>query len=168
MKSALVVIDMQNGFLKPEMKSLPSRIAKNIEKSSYDFVTFTKFVNNTKTNFVQKLDWNKAFGSPETDIVPALQKYVKKNNVFEKDTYSAFKSKKFVTFLKKNKIQELYLCGVELDGCVLATAFEAFDLGYNVKVLNSLSYSSGKNLNIPSFNIVKRNIDRKVYKRKAK
>lgn len=163
MKSALVVIDMQNAFVKPEMKNLPKQIARYIQKNKFDFILFTQFVNKGDTNFVKKLNWKKAFTSPSIDIVPELRKYIQKDNVFEKDAYSAFKSKKFVSFLKKHKIGELQVCGVELDGCVLGTAFEAFDLGYNIKVLNKLSYSSGKNLNIPTFNIVKRNIDRHVY-----
>ncbi|HCR80872.1 MAG TPA: hypothetical protein DIV47_00085 [Candidatus Pacebacteria bacterium] len=31
------------------------------------------------------------------------------------------------------------MCGIDTDACVLASAYEAFDLGYEVKVLKDLS-----------------------------
>jgi nicotinamidase-related amidase len=36
----------------------------------------------------------------------------------------------------------LVICGIDSDACVLATAFEAFDLGYHVKINFDLTYSS--------------------------
>ncbi len=141
MKNALVVIDVQNYFVNEETKNLPVKIAGYIEENKYDFVVFTKFVNKKGSNWFKLLNWNKMTSSPATDIHSALRKFVKDNNVFEKNTYSIFKSEDFLNFLKKNNIIKIYLCGLDIDSCVLASAFEAFDLGYEVKVLENLSYS---------------------------
>ena len=67
-----------------------------------------------------------------------------KNHIFEKNTYSIFKSKEFVDFLSQNKISKLFFCGLDLDACILASAFEAFDLELDFEILYDLSSSSTK------------------------
>ena len=159
----LLVIDMQNGFIKSGNKKLPSLIAKYISKESYDEVIFTKFINHSQSPFVRLLGWKKLFTSPETDIVPELMPFVKSGSVFIKSTYSAFKSKKLLSFLKRKGIKRLDICGLEADGCVLGSAFEAFDLGFEVNVLRKLICSTAA-LNKATDGILKRNIDRQAHK----
>ncbi len=43
--------------------------------------------------------------------------------------------------LTSRGIEELHLCGIDTDACVLATAYDAFDLNFRVKVLFDLCYS---------------------------
>lgn len=45
MKTALIVIDLQNAFITPESADLPARIAAHVDASHYDLVLFPKFVN---------------------------------------------------------------------------------------------------------------------------
>ena len=87
-----------------------------------------------------------------------------KDNTFHKNTYSAFKAPRLKKFIKKNDIQELYLCGINTDACVLASAFEAFDLGYNYKIIDDLcSVSSYKQEYVDAANvIITRNLREKV------
>jgi nicotinamidase-related amidase len=49
-----------------------------------------------------------------------------------------------VDFLSQNKISKLFFCGLDLDACVLASAFEAFDLGFDFEIFYDLSGSSAK------------------------
>jgi nicotinamidase-related amidase len=139
MKNALVVIDVQNHFAVEKAANLPEKIHQHIKSNKYDFVIFTKFLNLPSSNFHKILGYKKVTGPPATDIHPALIGLTNKNNTFEKVTYSAFKDSAFVNFLNKHKIKELFLCGINIDGCVLATAYEAFDLGYKVKIIEELS-----------------------------
>ncbi|MES2970995.1 MAG: isochorismatase family cysteine hydrolase [Patescibacteria group bacterium] len=139
MKNALVAIDVQKYFAVEKAADLPQKIVKHLESSKYDFVLFTKFRNDPGSNFHKILHWEQCTGPPATDIHPILVSYATPENTFEKTTYSAFKSEAFTSFLKTREIQELDLCGINIDGCVLATAFEAFDLGFNVKILEELS-----------------------------
>jgi len=134
-----VVIDVQNHFAVEKAAGLPQKIFDHIKNTEYDCVVFTKFRNDPSSNFHKILKYKKVTGPPATDIHPALRSLANENNTFEKVTYSAFKDPKFVNFLNKNKIEELFLCGINIDGCVLATAYEAFDLGYKVKILEDLS-----------------------------
>lgn len=139
MSSALVVIDVQNHFAVEKAAVLPKKIVQHIKKSPYDHVLFTLYRNDPSSNFHKILKYKVATESPAIDIHPLLAPFSNKDNTFEKLTYSAFKIQQFKKFLEDNAITDLYLCGINIDGCVLATAYEAFDLGYNVKILEDLS-----------------------------
>lgn len=161
MNSALVVIDVQNYFVNKNTQNLPKQIAGFIEsnKNKFDFVIFTRFVNKRDSNFVKCLKWEKCFALAETQIYAELARFTNKDNVFQKTSYSVFKSKKLVRFLKKNNIGKLFLCGIDIDACVLASAFDGFDLGYDITVLQKLSLShSGKKLNDAAVAILNKNL----------
>ncbi len=163
MKTALIIVDVQNYFINEYTKELPLKIADYIDKNKFDYLLFTKFVNNKNSNFFKILNWKKCLGSPETDIVSVLQKFIKKNNVFDKSSYSIFKSKKLADFLKKNRITKLFICGIDTDACILASAFEGFDLGYQITILHDLCHSHyGKDLHDSAFKIIEKNLKEKV------
>ncbi len=134
-----MVIDVQNHFAVEKASDLPAKIAHYIDKSNYDHVVFTTFRNDPESNFHKILEFKKSIGPPATDLHPVLLPYTNKQNVFVKLTYSAFKASAFEKYIKKNQITELDICGINIDGCVLATAYEAFDLGFKVKILEDLS-----------------------------
>lgn len=158
-KNALIVIDVQNYFVNDNTKILPQKIAKFIKNNKFDFVLFTKFVNKEGSNFFKKLNWKKCTGSPDTDIHSALVKFVNKNNVFEKSTYSIFKCEKLAKFLKNNKITKLFLCGIDTDGCVLSSAYDGFDIGYDIEIFKNLCLSHcGEKLNNSALNIIEKNL----------
>ena len=163
-KNALIVIDVQNYFVNEHTKSIPEKIAQFIGKNKFDFLLFTKFVNREGSNYFKLLNWKKCLGSPDTDIHPALEKFVNESNLFEKASYSIFKSNEFANFIKRNQITKLWLCGIDIDACVLASAFDAFDLNYEVEVLTDLSLShSGERLDNTALEIIKKNLAKKEF-----
>lgn len=141
MNTALAVIDVQTYFLQRSPKDMPQRIADHIERSNYDLILFTTFKNREGSNWELSLGWKKCQNEEDVKIAKELQKYSSSNNLFTKATYSAFKAEGFEGLLKAHKIDRLELCGIDLEACVLATAYEAFDKGYEVKVLFDLSHS---------------------------
>ena len=162
-KNALVIIDIQNCFINKETKNLSEKLVNfiNKNKSNFNFVLFTKFINQKSSNFFKILKWKKCLNSPETDIVGELSKFVNENYLFKKSSYSIFKSREFVNFLDKNDIDKLFLCGVDIDGCILASVFDGFDLGYDIKIIEDLCYSSsGKELNKAALKIIRRNLQK--------
>jgi nicotinamidase-related amidase len=165
MRVALLVIDMQKGFVKDRTGKIPEKIRKHIKRSHYDAVVFTKFANHPSSNFVKRLGWHKLKTKGPQEIVEELAEFSTPKNTFVKSSYSAFKSKKLLSYLHRRRIKEVVVCGLELDGCVLASAFEAFDLGFAVRIIPGLTASS-TSLNKASLNIVKRNIDRLVHARR--
>lgn len=161
MKTALVVIDVQNYFVNEKTKDLPQKIASFIQNSKFDFILFTRFVNKENSNYFKLLNWQKMLTSPDTDIHSSLLKFIKKNNAFEKTSYSIFKARGFVDFLKRNNITKIFLCGIDTDSCVLASAFDGFDLGFDVKVIKNLSLShSGKAFNEAALKIIDKSIQK--------
>ena len=61
----------------------------------------------------------------------------------EKETKSVFKGNKDLAKLfKKSEIQEVHIVGNDTNDCVLATAYEAFDLGFFTYVIEGCVESS--------------------------
>jgi len=141
-KSALVVVDVQNYFINNNTKNLPHRIAKYIQenRNKFDYIIFTKFVNKKSSNFFKLLNWKTCSKPCDTDIHPAISEL--SNMTFEKSGFSIFSSKELKRFLESNKIRKLIICGTDTECCVYATAMEAFDRGFDVKVIEKLCGSS--------------------------
>lgn len=159
MSKALVVIDAQNGFISDATRDLPEKIATYIQQNAFDFVLFTKFVNDEQSGVSRFLGWSKMRTSTETDIHSSLVPLTTPEHVFIKDTYSAFKAFGFTKFLKANNITEITLCGMDTDACVLATYYDGFDLGYSMNMQDELCGSySGKSLHEAAIQIIDRNL----------
>lgn len=139
MKKAIVIIDVQNMFINNKTKDIPEKITNHLEKNNYDYIIFTRFINDKESQIYKKLKWNKCFESPDIDIHLKLKKYVNQNNIFDKNVYSIFKQKELLKLFKENDINNIYLCGLNSDACVLASAFEGFDLGFNIVILKELT-----------------------------
>jgi nicotinamidase-related amidase len=137
----LLVIDVQKGFINNYTKEIPKKIKNHLEQNSnkYNFIAFTKFINTKDSNFVKQINWHSCIKNNEIELVDEIKGFVTKDNLFEKHTYSAFKSKQLLEFIKRNHITKMYLCGLNIDACILASAFEAFDLGYEIHILKDLT-----------------------------
>jgi nicotinamidase-related amidase len=138
-KRALLVIDVQKYYINEFTKEIPFLIEKYIKQNSIDYILFSKFINHENSNMFKVFKWGKMMTPDHTDICDNLMQFVNSENVFQKDTYSVFKSEKFRDFLTKNNIGDLTLCGLDADACILATAYEGFDLGYEIQVIDELT-----------------------------
>jgi nicotinamidase-related amidase len=166
MKSALIVIDVQKHFAVEKAEDLPEKIKHHIENTKYDHILFTKLKNIPSSNFFKILNWKKVTHAPATDLHPLLAPFANGQNTFEKTTYSAFKSKAFTDYLIKHNVGEIFICGINIDACVLATAFEAFDLGYKFKIIEELCSvaSMRDDYEASAKTIITRNLKRKIPK----
>lgn len=158
-KSALIVVDVQNFFVNENTKDIPNKISTYIDHNEFDFLAFSKFVNNENSNYFKLLNWKKCTNSPDTDIHNKLVKFINNDNVFEKASYSIFKAKNFTDFLKNNQITKLYFCGIDTDACILASAYDAFDLGFDFEIITDLCFShSGEKFNTAANDIINKNL----------
>lgn len=161
MKKALIVIDVQKGFVNKltadAVKEIRSYIKKN--KDKYELIIFTKYMNRKDSNFVKNLDWHGFMSNEETDIVDELKEFVNDNNLFVKYTYGSFVDSKLLNVLKKHKIDQVELAGFDTENCVLTFARDAFDRGLSVVVFKKLSAShSNLKLHQAALEIIKDNI----------
>lgn len=156
MTKALVVIDVQKYFMDKNTIKIPDKITSYIKKNrdKFDQIVFFKFINNENTPFYRFYDWKDMMDPPGTDLCPEIEDI--KHKPFTKSTRSCLRNKDFHEFLRKNKIEELYLCGFNTEECVLATAHDAFDCGFKVFIIKDLCSSHyGKEAHENAMRIIK-------------
>lgn len=139
MSKALFVIDVQNYFAVERAIDLPIKIRHHIEDGGYDHVLFSQFINHPDSNFHKILKYTEVGESPAIDLHKDIAELATPETTFVKHTYSFFKAPGVMEYLKEHDVTDIDICGISLDACVLATAYDGFDLGYNIKVLDTLS-----------------------------
>jgi len=137
MKTALLVIDVQAYNIQRAPKDLPGKIASHIQASNYDFAGFTVFRNIDNSNWEKTLNWNQCKFGRDLILANEFKGLANPSNIFEKNTYSALKQESLLSELNSRSIEEIHLCGIDTDACVLATAYDAFDQNYRNKYFSS-------------------------------
>ena len=120
---ALVVIDVQEKYIRKYEESLLSRINKAIQaaESRQEYIIYVK---NTKCLRRGK----------ETDEF-AEGLLVLSGFVFCKEQANAFECEDLAEFLHKNGIQEVDIIGIDGNSCIAASAVGAKRCGYDVSLL---------------------------------
>lgn len=156
-KTALVIVDVQNCFVNGNTSHLPEKIKEMVPR--YEEVVFTRFVNHDRSNFAAH-GYHKCKNEEESAIHPTLAQIAAGKKVFTKSTFSAFKAEGLVGHLKSKGVQEVHICGTDTEACVMASAYEAFDLGFRVKVLYGLCAScNGKEFHDAGMMVIKKSLE---------
>lgn len=154
MKKMLLVIDLQKSFINPNTEFLISKIDSLVNSGSYDLVVFTKFINDNDSMWVKKLNYKGCISLEDRKIMIDT----KDNIVLKKSLYTAY-SDNLINLINLFKIDEVHLCGIDTECCVLKTAFDLFENGYNIKVLSGYSACThGEESNKNALDIIARNI----------
>jgi nicotinamidase-related amidase len=161
-KKALIIVDVQPIFLNKNNKHILSNIAERINTIPYDLYVNAVFYADKDSIWKKQTGWSvpKKEAKTESSIKKLLDK---KENVINvnKQTKSVFKGHAgFETFryfkvendlcdvkgvLHHNDIEEVHIIGLDTNDCVLATAYEAFDLGFFTYVIEECTQSSEGN-----------------------
>lgn len=142
MKTCLIIIDMQIGFINPYTKHLPAKIAEFIDNhvTAFDTIIATRYCNTPETACYQLGNWKECMsGTSDVNLSPLIRPYVQK--IFDKTTYSGLTSELKI-FLQNQQFDKLYFCGVNTDCCVLATVFSCYDNVQDCIVLQDLCAST--------------------------
>ena len=142
-KTALVAVDVQNGFVNEKTQHCLPKIRELVTSGDFDVVAASRFVNPEYSSFRSRLDWNE-MGPDDTDGL-TLDKVVAEHAdvVLDKTGY-AMGSGTLVDELRRRKVADVVVCGLETDACVLAVAMLLFDIGFNVSVdLSACATSAG-------------------------
>ena len=124
-KSILLIVDLQRGFINPNTEKVLSVVSDAKKLLNYEICVYTKFFNTRETSFSQILNWNRFQSDDEQEIVlPPDDNDI----ILTKDSYSAVTSD-LKRIIVEGEFDNVYLCGIDTDSCVLATAFELFDIG---------------------------------------
>ncbi|MDA3972860.1 cysteine hydrolase [Enterococcus thailandicus] len=148
---ALVSIDYTNDFVATDGKLTTGAAGQAIETAitahtrefieGNEYVVFAIDAHDSKDVFhpenrlfpphnIIGTDGRELFGT----LAPLYQKYQEQENIYwiDKRHYSAFSGTDLDIRLRERKITDLYLTGVCTDICVLHTAVDAYNLGYNL------------------------------------
>lgn len=166
MKNALLVIDVQSFFLNEVTGEIPTRIAGFIKNNEdkFDFILFFKFINDINSNWVKILNWKEMLKPEETRIALGLRKFLKKDNVFvKKAAFSIFRVEKFKKFVRDRNISKFYICGLDTHACVYVSTMEAFERGFDVKVIEDLCAAShGMSYHQNAIDSIRRNLGKSI------
>ena len=130
----LLVVDLQKEFVKDRKgKAIYDKCLKFISnrRNEYDIVIAAVYRNDSdvNSNMGRLLNWTEC-----KDVVPL--EFIPDSSYIH--TGYAIKEYPYVT---SNDIIDII--GFDTDACVLAAAFDVFDLGCNMRVLTELCWSSG-------------------------
>ncbi len=137
MKKLLLVIDAQNDFVNDLTRSTLKKIEELVDSKQFSTVAFTKFINGYDNRFYKDIDYKGCLTEEGTSIAIDTKDY----KIFNKSAYTAL-TDEFKVYLKDEGIEEIYLCGFDTNACVLKTALDLFEGGYDFYVLKDYCMSS--------------------------
>ena len=135
-----MLIDIQKGFISPETEYVVGRIEDLLRSERFDKVIATQFVNTEGSPYRRFINWDKLSEPPETDMVDVIRENA--DRIFVKNIYSAVNSD-VLAYLKRNKIDKVFLAGIDTDCCILKTAADFFEKNMDAKVLAYYTASNG-------------------------
>ena len=141
--SALVVVDVQNGFVTEHSRHVVPLIvdlAKRWKELGRD-VVFTRYINYDDSPFERIIKWSKLKYSPEIDIVDELQPLTgRPARVIDKRVYTLF-ADEGEALVQSRGWTDLYICGIDTEVCVLKTAVDAFERNITPWLISDASAS---------------------------
>lgn len=145
--SALIVVDVQNGFVNGRSEHVLVPLSKLLERWQAEgerTLFFTRFHNHPGSAWERLIKWHRLREEPETDLHPALSRFIGDSLVIDKDSYTSLTPEVRKVLAAKN-IETLVIAGIATDGCVLKTAVDAFEAGFTPIVLVDCSASHAGN-----------------------
>ncbi|MFN8622060.1 MAG: isochorismatase family cysteine hydrolase [Chloroflexota bacterium] len=141
-RAALVIVDVQRGFIVPDVEPLPPAIAAYVDahRDRYAAIIATRFRNRPGSRYVSERDWDAMIGDEETQLLPAIAAAA--GHVIDKHGLAPDRGA-LGTLLLDAGVERVHLCGLDTDQCVLATALLLWDAGFAPAVLADLCASSG-------------------------
>ena len=150
----LLIIDLQNEFINENTKSAIIDIEELINSKKYDNILFTRFINDENNPTYSRLNWRGCIDRESKNICIDTKQY----DILDKRTYTAY-NEELKNYIKVNNIKNIYLCGIDIECCVLITALNLFENNYNTFVLKDYVYCMhGESRKNNAIYILKRNI----------
>lgn len=139
--TALVLVDLQHGFMSECTNHLVSRVGRFLEEHADDFAVIiaTRFLNQKDSPYERVFDWHMMMTKPDIDLIEKVNEY--SDIVLDKTTY--LDADDIARELDQRGLHRVALAGVDTDVCVALNAGALFDRGFTVDVLYDLCASGG-------------------------
>ena len=131
-KRALIVVDVQESFLDERNRYVVRNILDLLRTEQYDTYVVATFHAEAGSLWEKQQGWTCPRG-PSTETVPEIAEVLQTHDpiVVEKETRSVFKGNvDLARLLHERNTKEVHVVGTQTNDCVLATVFDAFDLGF--------------------------------------
>jgi nicotinamidase-related amidase len=146
-KNALLIIDMQqeDGFVLEHFDTVVANTAALLETARHQRVPviYTRHINQADGSDLPRGEPRAADGGPSsyragTRQVEILDQLTPQpaEHIVDKGRYSAFHRTDLDARLKALEVDTLIICGVLTDVCVLSSVFDAFALGYRIRLVS--------------------------------
>ena len=137
-KRALLIVDVQKGFINAETEHVVSRVEQL--QSEYEHVYATQFVNREGSPYRKFLGWER-FAQGSEEVLLAFEP-LPSVRVIVKDLYNSVNSR-LLEELERNGIEEVDVCGIDTDACVMVTAVGLFERGIRPVIISDACASHG-------------------------
>nr|WP_165985112.1 isochorismatase family cysteine hydrolase [Streptomyces sp. YIM 98790] len=130
--AALVVVDMQNGFVNRHSAHIVPAVAGLAGQwlAKGRPVILTRYQNHPGSPFERFFSWTRLRHPPETDLVPELFDITfHARAVVTKPGYSLF-TPQADQLIAREGWTDLVFCGIATESCVLKSAADAFERGF--------------------------------------
>lgn len=145
-RKALFVIDVQPATLVQAAKELIRSMVRMIDQTEYDAYVEANYFADEQSMFFKQNGFllNRAeAGQTAPEIKTVLSSKAAPHILVEKNTRSCFKAanaEELHSFLKQHQVEEVHFIGYDINDCVLASAYDAIDLGYFSYVIEELCH----------------------------
>ncbi len=129
--SVLVVVDMQNGFVKPASAHVVPPVVDLVRRwqAAGGDIVFTRFLNSPGSQYERLINWTSVGTAPETDIIDELAAYASRAvAVIDKPAYTPFTAEGEALFAERGWT-DVVICGLTIESCVCKTAVDVFERG---------------------------------------
>jgi nicotinamidase-related amidase len=138
MTKLLLIIDVQKGFINDATGHIPDRV--EALAADYEQVFVTRFVNPPGSSHRRFIHWDRfAPGDAETALAFTPPEGAE---IIEKSSYSCV-DEALLTRIKACGTEEVHICGIATDNCVLCSAVDLFEAGIRPVVLTDACASHG-------------------------
>ncbi|MEU8314107.1 cysteine hydrolase [Micromonospora sp. NPDC048887] len=144
-QAALIVIDMQNGFINDRSRHVIPKVVELVERweATGRPIVFTRYYNYPDSPFERLIHWSKMQHAPETEIVPELRRHAARARaVLDKPIYSYFTSEG-ADLTAREGWTDLLFCGMATESWVLKSAVDTFERDLTPWLVTDASASHG-------------------------
>lgn len=137
----LVVVDVQNGFINDHSRYVIQAIVSLIERCEELGIPIvrTRFINHENSPFERLIGWSDVSEEPGTELYGAISS--PDALVIDKHLYTAF-TDEFLRLADSTGWETIIICGISTESCVLKTAVDAFEKGFQPIVITDACASN--------------------------
>lgn len=122
MKKALLIVDVQKGFVNEKTMHIPALVEKL--QYQYDLVIATRFINLPDSQYRRLIKWDHL--SPDSEEIELAFNLKEDGVVIDKYIYTCVDDE-FVKLLIEHDIEAVDVCGIDTDICVTKCAVDLFE-----------------------------------------